>query len=67
MEAQEDLFKFDVGQLDSDQNSVRGPGQKKDAASSFCPSWFSPVESFLVVKVSIGERRRCADIDRVVT
>ena len=40
-------------------------GQKKEAASSFCP--FAPVESFLVAKVSIGERRCCGDIDRVVT
>ena len=28
-------------------------GQKKEAASSFCP--FEPVESILVAKVSIGE------------
>ena len=33
--------------------------------SSFCP--FAPFESFLVAKVSIGERRRCGDFDRVVT
>ena len=36
-----------------------------EAASSFCP--FAPVQSFLVAKVSIGERRCCGDIDRVVT
>ena len=40
-------------------------GQKKEAASSFCP--FAPVESFLVAKVGIGERRCCGDVDRVVT
>ena len=40
-------------------------GQKKEAASSSCP--FAPVESFLVAKVSIGVRRCCGDIDRVVT
>ena len=38
---------------------------KKETASSFCP--FAPVESFLVAKVSIWERRFCLDIDRVVT
>ena len=40
-------------------------GQKKEAASSSCP--FAPVESFLVAKVSIGVRRCCGDMDRVVT
>ena len=45
------------------QSKLRG--QKKEAASSFCP--FAPVESFLVEKVSIGKCRCCWDIDRVVT
>ena len=39
--------------------------ENKEAASSFYP--FAPVESILVAKVSIGERRCCWDIDRVVT
>ena len=38
-------------------------GQKNEGASSFCP--FAPVESLLVAKVSIGERRLCGNIDRV--
>ena len=43
------------------RSKLRGP--KKEAASS-CP--FARVESFLVAKVSIGERRCCGDVDRVV-
>ena len=35
-------------------------GQKKEAASSI--RQFAPVKSFLVVKVSIWERKRCGDI-----
>ena len=38
---------------------------KEDALPSFGP--FALVESFLAAKVSVGERRRCGDIDRVVT
>ena len=38
--------------------------QKKEAASSFCP--FAPVESLLVAKVSIGERR-CRSGSHVTT
>ena len=38
---------------------------KGNSASFFC--LFEPVESSLVAKVSIGVRRRCGDIDRVVT
>ena len=50
----------------TDRSELRG--QKKEAASSFCTSKFVPVKSFLVAaKVSIGERRCCGDIDRVVT
>ena len=40
-------------------------GQKKEAASSVCHGPFVPVESFLVARVSIGERSCCGDIDRV--
>ena len=40
-------------------------GQKKEAASSFCPS--APVESFFGSEDSTGERSFCGDIDRVVT
>ena len=39
-------------------------GQKKEAASSFCP--FAPVESFMVAKVASGSVG-VADIDLVVT
>ena len=49
------------GKYDSSIKSVQTKGE---AASYFFP--FAPVESFLVAKVSIGERRRCGDIDRVV-
>ena len=45
-----------------DQNCA----DKRRAAPTFCP--FAPVESFLIAKVSIGERRlRCWDIYGVVT
>ena len=37
-------------------------GQKKEAASSFQACPFAPIESILVAKVIIGERRRCGDI-----
>ena len=40
---------------------------QKEAASSFCHGPFAPVESFMVAKVSIRERRCCGDIDRAVT
>ena len=40
-------------------------GQKKEAASYFCP--FAPAESFFVGKVSCRERRHCEVINRIVT
>ena len=48
-------------------SELRRRGQKKEAASSgsYCP--FAPVESFLVAKVGIRERRRFGDIDRLIT
>ena len=59
---QAQLQRAMIGPHDS---SIKLRGQKKEAASSFCP--FAPVESFLVAKVGIGECSCCGDIDRVVT
>ena len=39
------------------RSKLRGQLEDNEAASSFCP--FAPVESFLVAKFSIGERRCC--------
>ena len=52
----------------TDDSSIKTALTKEEAASSFCLFAPRPVESFLVAKVtvSIGERRFCGDIDRVV-